>query len=754
MKTVIASPVTMVFKVMTAPFPSKVISSSTGFGNSMTLTRIGGGSFNLFSFEYFNDLKGAEATVTATFSDNSKDNAVIYTRSIDPASKVQKFTASTTWLNLKSLTITAGTQRITPFLLGSRNQNIWLDNFIVSSDNPNTFPVVTVAPTNASQSEGNSGTKAFTFTLTRSGNTTGVNDVSWAVTGSGTNPANATDFGGSFPSGTISFAAGDTSKLITVNVQGDTTVEPDENFTVTLSGPTNGATITTATAIGTILNDDVAPATLAIAPTNASQTEGNSGTKAFTFTLTRSGNTTGVNDVTWAVTGSGTNPANATDFGGSFPSGTISFAAGDTSKLITVNVQGDTTVEPDENFTVTLSGPTNGATITTATAIGTILNDDVAPATLAIAPTNASQTEGNSGTKAFTFTLTRSGNTTGVNDVSWAVTGSGTNPANATDFGGSFPSGTVSFAAGDTSKLITVNVQGDTTVEPDENFTVTLSGPTNGATITTATAIGTILNDDENRSNFSLYMIGNSLTDQVRYSGLATLAQSRGLNLDWGRHMIPGSSLDWTYDHPTNGFQQEPYGYYNNALPNYTWNAITLQPFCRLLPTDMDTIHKYLALLNPQKNTAVYIYAQWPDTNGTEDWQTKWNKSYTGNWDWTNMTKNYYETLTTTLRSTETEKNLSFYMIPVGHVMQKLDQLMMGGLVPGYGRITDIYKDTIHLDNIGSYIAATTFYATIFKQNPVGLPVPSEYQPISNNLATIIQDAVWNTVTTIPLTGL
>ena len=118
------------------------------------------------------------------------------------------------------------------------------------------------------------------------------------------------------------------------------------------------------------------------------------------------------------------------------------------------------------------------------------------------------------------------------------------------------------------------------------------------------------------------------------------------------------------------------------------------------------------------------------------------------------MTKNYYETLTTTLRSTETEKNLSFYMIPVGHVMQKLDQLMMGGLVPGYGRITDIYKDTIHLDNIGSYIAATTFYATIFKQNPVGLPVPSEYQPISNNLATIIQDAVWNTVTTIPLTGL
>jgi hypothetical protein len=117
---------------------------------------------------------------------------------------------------------------------------------------------------------------------------------------------------------------------------------------------------------------------------------------------------------------------------------------------------------------------------------------------LAIAATNADQLEGNSGTKPFTFTVTRSGTTTGANNVNWAVTGSGTNPADAEDFfnGAVLPSGTVSFAAGETSKVITVNVQGDTTVEPDENFTVTLSNPTNGATITTATAIGTIRNDD------------------------------------------------------------------------------------------------------------------------------------------------------------------------------------------------------------------------------------------------------------------
>ncbi|MDB9447155.1 peptidylprolyl isomerase [Anabaena sp. CS-542/02] len=120
--------------------------------------------------------------------------------------------------------------------------------------------------------------------------------------------------------------------------------------------------------------------TLAIAPTNALQPEGNEGLTPFTFTVTRTGDTNVTSTVNWAVTGTGENPANAADFaGGVFPSGTASFAAGVTSQVITVNVQGDTEVEPDETFTVTLSNPSN-ATITTTTATGTIINDDTPPA--------------------------------------------------------------------------------------------------------------------------------------------------------------------------------------------------------------------------------------------------------------------------------------------------------------------------------------------------------------------------------------
>ena len=231
---------------------------------------------------------------------------------------------------------------------------------------------------------------------------------------------------------------------------------------------------------------------LAIADLAAVKPEGDSGSTAFTFTVTRSGNLSGASTVAYAVTGSGANAADAADFGGTFPAGTVNFAVGETSQTVSVNVSGDTVVESNEGFTVTLSNPGN-ATLGTASASGTIQNDDVPPPpALAISALAAVKPEGDSGSTAFTFTVTRSGELSAASTVAYAVTGSG---ANAADFGGTLPAGTVNFAAGETSKTVTVNVAGDTTVEADEGFTVTLSNPGNG-TIVKAAATGTILNDD------------------------------------------------------------------------------------------------------------------------------------------------------------------------------------------------------------------------------------------------------------------
>jgi Ca2+-binding RTX toxin-like protein len=346
--------------------------------------------------------------------------------------------------------------------------------------------------------EGDSGTLAFSYTVTRSGDTSGTSTVRWAVTGSGSNPADAADFGGTLPSGMVTFAAGETSKTITVNVTGDKIIEADESFAVTLSSPSAGTTITTAVSGGTIRNDDVTPADAVLAVAGpASISEGSSGETLITYTVARAGNTSGSSTASWSVAGSGTNPADAADFGGVLPSGTVTFAAGETSKTIVIAIAGDLAVEADESFTLTLSSPSAGTTLGTGTSTTTIQNDDVAVAgpSLAIGGSE-SALEGSSGATAFTFTVTRSGDTSGTSSAAWAVSGSGASAVDAADFGGALPSGTVTFAAGETSKTITVNVSGDAVVESDETFTVTLSSPSAGTTIAAGTATGTVRNDD------------------------------------------------------------------------------------------------------------------------------------------------------------------------------------------------------------------------------------------------------------------
>src|SRR6185369_14341809 len=86
-------------------------------------------------------------------------------------------------------------------------------------------------------------------------------------------------------------------------------------------------------------------------------------------------------------------------------SGVLTFAPGESSKSITVLVNGDTVNEPDETFVVNLAGETN-ATVSKRQGIATITNDDAAPS-LSIA--DVIVLEGNTGTKPAVFTVTLAG---------------------------------------------------------------------------------------------------------------------------------------------------------------------------------------------------------------------------------------------------------------------------------------------------------------------------------------------------------
>lgn len=203
----------------------------------------------------------------------------------------------------------------------------------------------------------------LTFTVSKAGGAAQTFAVSYAT-------ANGSAGSGDYTSksGALSFGPSDTSETVTVQTTQDSIYENAETVLLNLSNPTNGAVIADSQGVGTINNDDAAPA---FAINNVTAEEGLN----LTFTVTKSGTTALTHNVNYAT-------ANSTAVAPSdyvAKSGTLSFAPAETSKTVTVTGVEDSAVEPTENFRMNLSSATNGATISDSQGVGYITNDDNTP---------------------------------------------------------------------------------------------------------------------------------------------------------------------------------------------------------------------------------------------------------------------------------------------------------------------------------------------------------------------------------------
>ncbi|MBS0172773.1 MAG: putative Ig domain-containing protein [Nitrospira sp.] len=347
--------------------------------------------------------------------------------------------------------------------------------------------IPTLAINDVTLAEGTSlaGNTAFNFTVTLSEPVSNTVTVQVATSDNGATAVSG-DYTPISPT-TLTFAPGETTKTVTVQVRQDDRVEGTEQFQVSLSAPTN-ATILDGAGFGTITNDDVR--TLSV--DDVTQTEGTSpaGFTLYTFTVTLSAQTI-TSDVTVQVA---TSDNGATAVSGDYtpiPPTTLTFAPGETTKTVTVQVRQDDRVEGTEQFQVSLSTPTN-ATILDGAGFGTITNDDVR--TLSV--DDVTQTEGTSpaGFTLYTFTVTLSAPTI-TSDVTVQVA---TSDNGATAASGDYtpvPPTTLTFGPNQTAQTVTVQVRQDDRVEGTEQFQVSLSAPTN-ATILDGSGFGTIIDDD------------------------------------------------------------------------------------------------------------------------------------------------------------------------------------------------------------------------------------------------------------------
>jgi serralysin len=147
-------------------------------------------------------------------------------------------------------------------------------------------------------------------------------------------------------------------------------------------------------------------------------------------------------------------------------------------------------------------------------------------ASVSIAPSAVSQKEGSGAATAYRFTVTLSEASTASKTVDWSLAfGSGAGQADATDFSGPL-SGTVSFAAGQTTASIVVSVVGDSNFESDEAFRILLSNPASGLTLVGPSAIGTIGNDD--LQNLSLDLTGTAVGEIMNGSANGDTIRAMG----------------------------------------------------------------------------------------------------------------------------------------------------------------------------------------------------------------------------------
>jgi hypothetical protein len=328
-------------------------------------------------------------------------------------------------------------------------------------------------------------------------------------------------------SGTLTFAAGQTSALITVIVKGDQNIEPDETFSVVLSNPGAGTILGAATtAVATIVNDDL-QANVSILGSTVNNVA--AGTTQGFFTVSLSHSLGAQATVQYAT-------ANNTALAGvdyQATSGTLTFAPGEVTKTVPVTIIGDPNPDDVDRFFVNLTNPSANAILTTSQA-EIVIQPAVVGVSVSITP-SVSANEGNLGTNnPFVFTVSLSSAATGNVVVAYATADdtatAGVDYIAKTD--------TVTFTPGQTAQLITIQAIGDNVQESNETFKVNMLAVSGGVGFGQATA--TIVDDDGPatlRVSDATVSAGTGLTTiffTITLSGLVTEPVTVGYSTDDG----------------------------------------------------------------------------------------------------------------------------------------------------------------------------------------------------------------------------
>ena len=228
-----------------------------------------------------------------------------------------------------------------------------------------------------------------------------------------------------------------------------------------------------------------------------------------------------------------------------------------------------------------------------------------------------------------------------------------------------------------------------------------------------------------------------------------------------------GTSLTDIWKNPTStSLAPNHFGHLQNALSNYEWDAITLQPHPGTdvtLETEVGAITGMIDLLRSggrNAGTQVYIYAAWPGL-------TQAGKTYSDFWNAplddpvnpeVEHTKAFYNLLIETLHR---DVDSTIKLIPAGWVVEEIDAKIRAGQLPGLDSLAgDFYRDVLHLDRgVGRYTMSMLVFSSLYGVDPRELdPIDGSFppswdpsgMPISPELDAILAETLIDVTRSVP----
>lgn len=261
---------------------------------------------------------------------------------------------------------------------GSGDYN-WTDGTVymvgnsrASASLPLVTPLVIVDDINVGVPERQAAEEGISFEVTRLGSGLEPASVAWWVTGDTSwdytrepaiweqrfMPLGVDDLpGGVVPSGTVSFAAGERTKIVTVRLADDDAAEWSERLQLNLAEDDSGLFRVKAVGTAFVVDDDPKP-TFTLVPRENNPAEGTGGTTTVVFDVVRSGNMAGTVTARWSIAFPIDSPGpfpDASDFaGGVLPSGVLVLPDGQERTPITIELAADSMFERDEALHIEL----------------------------------------------------------------------------------------------------------------------------------------------------------------------------------------------------------------------------------------------------------------------------------------------------------------------------------------------------------------------------------------------------------------